>query len=449
MKNIETKFNGALSDFDMISDGDTVIVAISGGADSMCLLHLLDSIREKRSLKLVCAHVNHMLRGEDSFRDEEKSYRAAFNMGLEFCSIRVNINLKAKKENLGIEEAAREARYAFFSDLSQEYGPKVKVATGHNLSDSCETLLFNIIRGASISAMRGIPPKRGNIVRPLIYATREEIRNYCRENLVEYCEDKTNEDLRFTRNKIREKIMPVAREINPSFEQAMLRLMRSAAEEEAYFAGVLKEIKDKAYKDNGYSIEYLNNLDEAVLNRLIAGMISENPNSRKIDLIKEIITAKNGAVEIKANVRARVKGGSLVVEEEKEEESSYCGWKIKFNGEEVLTPWGDKFIIRVLNHEQILKTSKLEFNNLVDYDTINEYTVFRTRNAGDNFITRGNNIGKSFKKLMQENGISAGQRNNLLVLSRGDSILWVEKIGASNEGCVSSDTRKAVLIIKQ
>lgn len=447
MKTINDKFIGALKDYSMIQNGDKIIVAVSGGADSMCLLHLLNGIKTEKKLELTVAHVNHCLRGDESDLDEKLVKSVCESLGIEYKSIRVDVRKEANEQKKGIEEVARNIRYSFFEELVGN--TNAKIATAHNLSDNVETILFNLTRGTSPKGVIGIKPVRDNIIRPLIYISKVDITSFCQENNILYREDKSNNDTVYTRNKIRHLVIPVLKEINSNFEGNMQRLVMQEKMQAEYIAKQVKLAKDKCLIDeNCYSVQELKELDTVIFNELIADLLPTNVDTRKIGLIFDIVNKSSGTVEIKDNFRARIIGDKLLIGEEEKENDELIEWNIPFAFGEVITPFGDKFTIKLLQGKEIKNSGKW-FKKLINYDTINKSTVIRFRNSADKFVTYGNNFQKSYKKLMQERQIPKNNRNKLLILANDDEILWIDKVGASNIAACNKTTKQAILIIKQ
>ena len=162
-----------IDEYGMIDRGDTVIVALSGGADSVCLLHNLNSIKDELNLKLMACHVNHHLRGEESDRDMKFCCELCRQNDIEIFVKEYNIDALSKKMKLSHEECGRKLRYEYFNSLVEKYN--CKIATAHNADDNLETVVYNMTRGASLRGLSGIPRVRGSIIRPLINSTREEI----------------------------------------------------------------------------------------------------------------------------------------------------------------------------------------------------------------------------------------------------------------------------------
>lgn len=200
--------------YDMLPAGALVLCAVSGGADSMCLLHLLCAMAPEQGFSVACAHFDHRLRGEESLRDMEFVREWCRKQGVPFVSGDADVAAEAARQGRGIEEMARTLRYEFLRRTAREQGA-ARIATAHTANDNAETMLLHLVRGAGLSGLTGIPPRRGDIVRPLLTTTRTEVEEYCARHGVEYVQDSTNADERYTRNFLRHRIMPLLEQMNP------------------------------------------------------------------------------------------------------------------------------------------------------------------------------------------------------------------------------------------
>lgn len=230
----------------LLQERDKVIAAVSGGADSTVMLDLLAKEQEAFGLTVIVAHFNHRLRGEESDGDEEFVARRARHYGFEFYVERANTAEYAKHRKLGIQEAARQLRYEFFEKLLDSSGFS-KVATAHNADDNAETILFNLLRGAGVQGLSGIPVYRDDrkIIRPLLFAERREIEQYAREERLEYRTDSSNAQDHYTRNFIRQRILPPIREqVNPNVVQTLHRTAELFRELEAFLTYTARQTFD-------------------------------------------------------------------------------------------------------------------------------------------------------------------------------------------------------------
>ncbi|MBR5011737.1 MAG: tRNA lysidine(34) synthetase TilS, partial [Clostridia bacterium] len=246
------KVLAAIEKNNMLETGVTVTVALSGGADSVALLYCLLELQKERSFNLNAAHLNHMLRGEESLRDENfvKELCDKLNIPL-FCE-NTDVAAEAQKSGESIELAARKIRYDFLNRVSTGV-----IATAHTASDSFETMLFNLSRGTAINGLCGIPPKRDNLIRPLIYCTRADVEEYCSQNGIAYVTDSTNLTDDYTRNKIRHNVIPVLKGINPSAEQAVMRTALSFSEDADFLNGVATDALNDCVRDEKIDVKKL------------------------------------------------------------------------------------------------------------------------------------------------------------------------------------------------
>lgn len=278
----EEKVLKTMQKYNMIKSGDTIVIGVSGGPDSMALLNILNNLKEKLNIKLYVAHINHMIREE---ADEETEFVKDFcaKIDVEFFAKKVKVEEEAKKQRIGTEEAGRNIRYDFFEEVAKRVGAN-KIATAHNSNDNAETVLMNLIRGTSISGLKGIEKVRdGKFIRPIIECSREEIEEYCKENNLNPRYDKTNNENIYTRNKIRNLLIPfLKKEFNPNIIEGINRLSQIATEEEQFInKTVEKEYKKLSLVVNNnekriiLDLKEFNKLDYAIKSKLILYTISK------------------------------------------------------------------------------------------------------------------------------------------------------------------------------
>lgn len=263
-----------INKYNLIQNGDKIVVGVSGGPDSICLLHILNSIKEKYNIQLYVAHINHMIR--ENAKIDEKYV-------IDFCkSINVPVYVKhvdvlniAKQQKISTEEAGRNERYNFFDEVLEKTNSN-KIAIAHNSNDKAETVIMNILRGSGISGLKGIEPKRNNkYIRPLIETSRDEIESYCSEHKLQTRHDESNDENIYNRNKVRNVIIPyIKKEFNNNIVNTINRLSEVATEESEY----INKIVEKEYNNSCIKIEdniieldlkKFNNLDIVIKRRLI------------------------------------------------------------------------------------------------------------------------------------------------------------------------------------
>ena len=242
---MKQKIIDTIKKYNLIKNGDSIVIGVSGGPDSICLLHVLNELKSEFNFKICVAHVNHMIRKE---ADEETEYvkKVCKNLGVECFIKRIDVLKTANNLKRGTEETGREIRYEFFNEILEKTNSN-KIATAHNNNDKVETILMNILRGSGIAGLKGIEPIRDNkFIRPLINVSREEIEKYCTINKLEPKIDKSNKENIYTRNKVRNIVIPyIEREFNPNIIKTLNRLSEVATEENEYINKLTQETFNK------------------------------------------------------------------------------------------------------------------------------------------------------------------------------------------------------------
>ena len=264
----------------LIQKGDKIVIGVSGGPDSMTLLNVINELKAKLGVKIYVAHVNHMIREEAK---EEAEYVQNFckKIGVECYIKNVDVKSKAQELKISTETAGRNLRYSFFEEVLEKTGAN-KIATAHTANDNAETVLMNLMRGSGVSGLKGIETKRDEkFIRPLIECTRKEIEEYCKEKKLEPKYDKTNMENIYTRNKIRNKLIPyIEKEFNPNIIETLNRMSNIVLVEEEYFAKIVENIFQEvkiSEKQNSITLNLkkFNNLDNVIKSRLILYTINK------------------------------------------------------------------------------------------------------------------------------------------------------------------------------
>jgi tRNA(Ile)-lysidine synthase len=250
MKNIDVveKLKATVSRFGLLEKGDRVLVALSGGPDSVALLHGLLNLKPEFHLELYVAHLNHKLRGVESDEDEKFAKKLASDLKLKFFSKKVDVRREAKKRKLSIEETAREVRYRYLERLADRVGAN-KIALGHQADDQAETFLMRLVRGAGAAGLSGMPVRRDKIIRPLIQIKREEIERFLKTDQIPFRLDSSNYLTDFNRNKIRLKLLPVIKkEFNPRIVDSLNRAADIISLQQGYVQKISEQILKKIGK---------------------------------------------------------------------------------------------------------------------------------------------------------------------------------------------------------
>ena len=380
----------------LMDSGDSVIVACSGGPDSVALLFALYLLKDKLRIQLSAAHFNHLYRGEEGYRDERHVR--------EFCQ-RYEIPLTVGRGEVivgqkGLEAAARDARYAFLRSLPG------KIATAHTADDNAETVLLHLVRGTGLKGLGGIPPVNGNVIRPLLSVTQQEVEAFCAEWSLEFVTDSTNPTDKFLRNRLRHHVLPLLKQENPRFAvNTSAMALRLRQDEDC-----LSQMSESETMD----VEQLRKMHPALRSRCLESFLKRG-GVREPEA-SHIAQAESLVFSPKPSAFARFPGGVTIGR-------NYDRLEVRREGETLPTVelpipgsvvWGDYRV-----------TASFDGEGMMLYP-IGSITV-RSRQSGDNIRLSGGT--KSLKKLFIDRKIPAAQRSRIPVLCDEMGILAVEKIG--------------------
>ena len=415
--------------------GKKVVVACSGGKDSIALLSCLCGLREELSLTLFAAHFNHGLRGEESDRDEKFVASFCEKEGVPLFLGREDVKAFAKEKKLSLEAAAREVRYRFLFSVSEDAD---WILTAHTASDQAETVLFRLIRGSGLKGLRGILETRGKLFRPMLSITEEEVREYLTAFSIPYVEDSTNACESYTRNRIRHRILPEIRKINPSFEDSVLRLVASASEDEEYLSSLAEDGLKKALLNGRLRRDVLISLPLPVRKRVLSLYFAKEGLSVTWDGLYQA-----NALLQKPGSRLSIGEGFLL----------FDGESCYYQKEETIKPvsflltpesgiWKEtcgfvkeneiyRLRYRLFSAEEWASQEKIHKNYYIfslNYDTIHGKLFLRNRIPGDR-IRLEKRRNRTLKKLFSETHLSPKQRRETLLLSDEMGVCWVEGFG--------------------
>lgn len=286
---LKEKVLDTIKKYELISNGDKLVLGVSGGPDSMCMLNILKEIKENGILnfEITVAHMNHMIR-EEAKKDENYVKKYCKENEIKFYSKSIDVEKIANTNKISTEEAGRNERYKFFDEILKKTASS-KIAIAHNKNDNAETVIMNIIRGSGVSGLKGIEAKREKYIRPLIECEREEIEEYCEKENLNPRIDKTNFENIYTRNKIRNIVIPfIKKEFNPNIIETINRLSNLVTEEETYIEKqVEKEYKEILIEENLekrtiiVDLKKFNNEEKVIKSRLILYTITRILGSSK------------------------------------------------------------------------------------------------------------------------------------------------------------------------
>ncbi len=405
---------------ELLTSVKSVAVGVSGGADSMCLLHILSSLKVKYGIIIKAVHLNHNLRGAEALRDEELVRDYCRDNDIELLLFSEDIASISQRMGVGEEECGRIVRYRCFEKAACD-----AVAVAHTLSDSIETTVYNFLRGTGIKGLCGIPVKREpNIIRPLINCTRQEIEKYCKDNNVPYVIDSTNFTDDYKRNFIRHNIIPQFENVNSAYEKNVSNLTRILKEESDFIELCARDLLSNAQKDGSYDLETFLTGHTAVRKRAVAIVLSEIMSKpiefRHIDCVNNIIEKRNGKTEISKDLYVSVENNEIIIEGKINEIQP---WEAVFENGRSETPFGVYKLQRVNAY-----TGECD---AFDADRINDTLILSSRKQGDVFTFKNRGVSKSLKKLFNEMKIPTEERNKIAVLRDGKNIVWVESVGVN------------------
>ena len=405
--------------FNMFGKADTIVCALSGGADSVCLTLALKELSSEYGFKVKAVHVNHLLRGAESDRDEQFCRDLCEREDIPLTVFRADAAFFSKEHKMSLESGARKLRYNFFDEVC---GENAKIATAHTLSDSAETVIFNLSRGTGLKGLCGIPPVRDKMIRPLIYCKREEILSYLSERGQGFVTDSTNLSDDYSRNKIRHNVIPVLEELNSGFLESIKRLTESLSEDERF----LSELAAEHYDDD------LRNVDASVRRRVIRSKLREagiEPSGEKILSVEECALKGNGKTVLSGELYAVAKNGRIQTEIIPRERLVFPETKAIIGENPFLC---DKTVIISVNNGENnadgVRVNDLLTKFALDYDKIQGELFLRNRRDGDGFIRAGRSFTSSLKKLMNES-IPVGKRDKIAILADDKGIIWAEGFG--------------------
>ncbi len=423
----------------MLENIKSVAVGVSGGADSMCLLHLLSRLKDEYGIMLKAVHLNHGIRGQEALRDENVVRDYCEKNGIELLTFHKDIPYLAKQAGMGEEECGRVVRYECFKEASCD-----AVATAHTLSDSIETMIFNLLRGTGSKGLCGIPPVRlGNIIRPLIDCTREEIESYCEKHNIPYVTDSTNLTDDYKRNFIRHKIVPLFGEVNKNFTGNIASAMEILSSENNFIDEAAESLLSNAKCDKGYSAAILRDSHEAARKRAVAKLLSDKMSKsterRHIDLTDSLIVEGKGQIELSKDLYICCENDIITFQHPKPLVSE---WGCVLTEGKFITPYGVFSLAKGTRAD-------IKSINAIDGDKLYGTLEMTNRRQGDSFYSKKRKNTKSLKKLFNEDKIPEEKRGELAVLRCGESLVWLENYGTDGRYIPGNETQNVLIIKKE
>lgn len=432
-----------IRDHQLIKLGDRVLLGVSGGADSMALLSVMIKLREQLSCEIGVAHLHHDMRGVMADEDARYVENYCHEYQIPFYFQKTNVLALAEREKIGVEEAGRKARYDFFTQVMEEEGYS-KIAVAHHRDDQAETLLFRLIRGTGITGAAGIRYREGNVIRPLLDVSRQEIESWCKQNIILYRHDSTNDDDMLTRNRLRHQIMPLLFEINPETAKHFSDFCNQAEETAFYIQMQTEKAVDELFHwdETGlcFSVREFLELPALIRKEVLrkalgmAGGTMVDVERRHISIIeKQMIDGDSvWSLDLPHQVVVRRQYDTLFFQSLPIEMKKINSVFIRTDDPGMVVVGDYKIRTEVLSWPNLKTDEKCKkFTTFyISYGKIINNLVFRHRLPGDRIMLPDGRGHQSVKKLFIQKKIPAHLRDSIPLLVRGDEILWIPGVAA-------------------
>ena len=414
------RIEDTIEKYAMLDGVSSLLIGYSGGADSTALLFTMHDIAKTRAVSIFCAHVDHMIRGEDALRDVEHCRAVCERLNVPFFCTHADIPALSEESGESIEECARRVRYDYFASLCKENGID-KIAVAHNSGDNFETVLFNLCRGSAIRGLCGIPPVRDNIIRPLIECSRSEIESYCSAIGEDFVTDATNADTSYSRNYIRHEIVPKLLAQNPSAERNVSRMCYILRRDADFldFAAMDTDIDADALTARRIVDEYRS--------------VSGNKTLENVHIEDALKLIKKGTVHSSLSLPDGLclritREGFEIAGDERERQIQLPNEPVKLEGEGVyeLSRGG-----RVILTKEDINIYKLSIHKGFDSAKIKGNIVCRYRTEGDTVVCGGHR--KSVKKLLTEKKIPLDKRQTLPFFCDDEGIFFIPEVAVRDD----------------
>lgn len=440
----------------MISYGDKIIVGLSGGPDSVCLLHILNRLKESRNLKIYAAHLNHQIRGIEAQKDALFVSELCDSLEIPVFIKSVDVPKYCEEKGLSLEEGARNIRYDMFYEIKRRTGAN-KIAIGHNMNDQAETVMMRIMRGTGLQGLRGIEYTRENgIIRPILDIERKDIEAYCEQHELHPKIDQTNLESIYTRNRIRLELLPYMQEhFNSNVVESIVRLSNSMKSDGDYLdSEAMKAYDEVATLDDkavDVNVEKLSGYHEAIQSRIIRYAIKDVLGDTNFvdqkhieDVMQLIDTSKNGKMlNLPRGVFAYRRADSILftLEEIKEDEIEYS-YHVPKDGFIKIKELGilvDSDVITIEKYRSLKKDSSVK---AVDFDKIKGGITVRNRQPGDKIKLKGGT--KKIKDLFIDLKIPREMRNRVPIVVDGEEVILAGEYRMNENYKIDENTKKVL-----
>lgn len=426
----------------LIDKGDTVLCAVSGGADSICLLHVMLALKEELDLKIAVANVNHLIRGEESDRDSDFVKKVCEDYGVECYYREYNVTEIARERKIGEEECGRILRYEFFEEVSRKLGD-AKIATAHNLDDCAETILFRIARGSSPAGLQGIRYSRQNIIRPLLDVERSEIEKYLRDKNQKWCEDSTNALPIYARNKIRLSVIPLLDEISSGASEKIVQTSKMLAEDNEFLEKEAGKLLQKCFFETYITVNPVIEAPLPVGRRTAVQILKKWGAEITFDRVESFLEflKKDSGKRFDITKKVYAEKNYDKVSLRKSEAQELCSYVLTEEGKLCDKGWELEVLITDAPTKKITNAMAL-----FDADEVKPPFVVRYRQDGDKMRLRGIGGSKKLSDIFSDEKINRYERDYIPVVEKDGEILYLCGIRQSGKHNVSEKTKNFLII---
>lgn len=441
----------------MLNPGDHVLVAVSGGADSVALLLCLHKLAPEFPLSLTIAHLNHRIRGQEGDADEDFVRRLSAGLQLPFCSEAIEVKKQAIEGKHNLEELARQKRYEFLRRTARGIGAQ-KIAVGHNLNDQAETVLFRFIRGSGIEGLSAIHPVvDGLVIRPLLDCSRKEIVEYLKQKGASYRDDSTNKNIQLTRNRIRMELVPyLEKSFNPRLMETLARGAFQSRETWAFIEAEAKQALGRLCRrdDNGISIALhgFEALPPALQKQVLRQALKEclgslrGVTSRHVDGILSLCGAGHSGSQIRIsrqNVAVRQFDTLLLTKHPVERKPSFT-YKLEIPGECRVAEAGVIFRSKICNTPDLkMIQGKSATQAFLDPHALPRFLAIRSKEPGDRY---GGPSHRKVKKMLIDRKIPLLERSDLPMVAAGKDVIWIPGFRPARTYAVRPESQNCILV---
>lgn len=444
--------------YEMFFGGEKILIGLSGGPDSVSLLHILNHLKDKYRFTLFAIYVNHMLRPDEIPSEIEFCRSLCEKFSLQFFVKSVDVKNFAKEQNLNIQEAARQLRYYAYEEKAWEIKAD-KIALAHTADDQAETLLMRLFRGSGTTGLSGIPPVRKHFIRPLIEIERKEIEEFLMQNNIDYITDSSNMKKDYLRNRIRLTLMPILKNLNPEITTVLSRTAALFRDEERYFEIIvtktlMKMISRKTDERIELFLAPFEVMDKVIMRRVLRRAIDETKGLRGIsflhieDIVELIKNGKTGdRVYLPKGIRVIKDYSTLILTSEAPVVLGV--YQAEIPGETILKESGILLKSSIITKEEADNLSKFgegESFGIFDMDKLKMPLIIRPRKNGDFFYPKGFGRRKKIQDFFVDLKVPRDERDRIPILTSSEDIVWVVGHRSDERFKIDGNTKRILKI---